>query len=278
MLGLLLAAQFLYVVPRVVSVHNHTSQDSVGIRPLAARDWIDDTGGGSVGIVQGVLNSRQGLPIFNSFADAATWWDVEFWNKDVDRAFGLPDRMNLTIGPVEPMRLDYATGDLRTGAGDRPSRLAVATSDVRFAPEFRGRPVSQGDMTLYDTPRPYRAGWATRGLDQYGWTRPDGATLRVFAARGAGSEVRRITLLLDRPDPARPAPRFIISGGGVRRSAPVPRPVTPTVDVCVPAGGHVDLSLDADRRTRQGERFVGYRVALISSRPTGRGCRASGNR
>ena len=81
-------------------------------------------------------------------------------------------------------------------------------------------------------------------------------------------------VLLTRPDPEKPAPRYSIEGGGVSRSGSLRRDADVRFDVCVPAGGHTDMTLNADRRTRLGEdRFVGYRVFLISSRSTGRPCR-----
>ncbi len=274
-IGVFLAAQLVYVMPRVAILHNSVAADLFGARSNAERDWIDRTGGGDVAAVQGVLNSRDGQPYFNTFADGATWWDVEFWNKDVDRVFGLRDRDDLTLGPVQPITLDFASGAMGTTSAERPSRLVVATSDVRFAPESRGTPLRRGDMTLYDTPRPYRADWATRGLDDYGWTPPGaGAALRIYARRDAPAEMRSMRVLLTRPDPEKPAPRYSIEGGGVSRSGSLRRDADVRFDVCVPAGGHTDMTLNADRRTRLGEdRFVGYRVFLISSRSTGRPCR-----
>ena len=277
--GGFLSAQLIYVLPRVVDEHNGGTQKLFGSAPLAARDWVDDRISTVSGAVEGPINSRSGVPFFNPYVDRATWWELEFWNRSVDRVYrlGTHGGEDLTIGPIRTLSLDFATGAMKASGGSPPHHLIVASSDVRFAPEFRERPVSHGDMTLYRTPVPYRADWASQGIAQDGWTeagRP--AVVRVYARRGQAAELRRLRILLHGGADIGGPRRYTLSGAGPARSRIVRDTVDEQVDVCVPRGGHVDVALNVHGRTALGpRRVVGLRVLSINTRPLGRTCRAT---
>lgn len=98
------------------------------------------------------------------------WWDAELWNKSVDRCHVFDPDDNVSLGPLRQMSLDYATGDVDTAGRADPRYLLLSTSDVRFAPQYLGSPIAGGDLTLYRTPLPYRAAWASHGVSPDGWT------------------------------------------------------------------------------------------------------------
>jgi len=93
--------------------------------------------------------------------------------------------------------------------------------------------------------KPWRADWSTSGLTDDGWTRPGRpATIRLYSDPGAPARAATVTALLDAPPEAGgPVPyRFGDQTGTI---APGTRG-QPAQTVCIPSGGHADLTLDAD--------------------------------
>jgi hypothetical protein len=271
-----LGAQLVYVLPRVVDEHNRDAIAAFGERDAAARDWVDRRVTGTTGAVQGVINSRRGVPFFNTFVDRAVWWDVEFWNKSVDRFYRLDEGAghDLTMGPIHPLTLDFASGDIR-GAGDRPPKqLVVVATDARFAPEHQGSPVRSNDLALYRTPLPYRADWATRNVAPDGWSEAGRSTIiRLYARRRARAEHREVRILLHGGADVGGPRRVTISAPGISRQRVVRDTSTERIGVCVPAGGHADVTLDVQGRTRLSRRrVVGLRILQIQSTTPGRSC------
>jgi dolichyl-phosphate-mannose-protein mannosyltransferase len=260
--GAFLAAQLVYVLPRVVNDHNSYARSVRGMRPLASRDWVEKHVSGSTGVVEVG-------PVFNSIAS----WDLEFWNPSVDRVYRL-DRVGDNLTPIRLLSLNFNSGALDASGGRPPSQLVVSAREVRFAPEYRGSPVSRDGFTLYRTPVPYRAGWATRGIDEDGWTvAGQRVVLRVYARRGTGPELRRVRILLGGGEDIKKPRRYTLTGNGLRTDRVLRTNVDEQFDVCPPAGGHADVTLHVHGRTRLGARNVGLRVLLIQARSTGRSCR-----
>jgi hypothetical protein len=101
-------------------------------------------------------------------------------------------------------------------------------------------------LVLQAVERPYRAQWATRGLQVDGWTRPGRpATIRVYPAPRQPSRMATVTATLDAP-PEASGPVSYRLGDAQGMLAPGARAQVART-VCVPAGGHADLRLDADR-------------------------------
>jgi hypothetical protein len=262
-MGAFLAVQLVYVMPRVVDDHNGFARTELGIRPLASRDWVDKAISGSAGVVEVG-------PVFNSIPS----WDLEFWNRSVDRVYRL-DRTGDALTPIQLLTLNFDSGALTASGGRPPPHLVVANSEIRFAPQYRGAPVSRQGFTLYDTPVPYRADWASKGLTVDGWT-PAGQTIvvRVYGRRGVDAQQRRLRVVLGTGTEIHGPRRFTLTGNGHARRGLVRSEATGQLDMCPPPGGHTDARLRVRGNTRlpSGD-MVGLRVLRIQTTPTGRSCR-----
>jgi hypothetical protein len=271
-----LAAQLVYVLPRVVAEHNGLAQLYFGRAAATSRDWVDQRVTSTTAAVEGVINSRAEMPVWYTFANAAIWWELEFWNRSVDRVYRFGDRVgdDLTLGPIEPLSLDYASGGLHAGGRQPPRQLVLSTTDVRFAPEYRGSPVRHGDLTLYRTSLPYRADWASKNVREDGWTQAGRlAVVRLYARRDQPSELRRLRIILHGGADVGGPRRYTITGPRLRRTSVVRDNRSEQIDVCVPAGGHADVALAVHGRTRLGPHLVvGLRLLLVESRPMRGAC------
>lgn len=206
------------------------------------RDWIDSVvpAGNPVGLLAYPLSRDWGQ-------SAIQWWDAEFWNNRARRAFVVPDgTYTYTPFPSTVLRLDFATGRF-TGTDDAPPFVLGAPNDARFGLAGAQTAANVG-LVLSQVGRPYRALWATRGLDSDGWTRPGRpTTIRLYAAPDAAAQAVTVTALLDAPPEAGKPVSYRL---GERRGTIAPGArAQPSQTVCIPAGGHADLPLDADGST-----------------------------
>jgi hypothetical protein len=272
-IGALLTAQLVYALPRVVEDHNGLARTGVGVRPLASRDWVDEqVPQRNTGAVVGPINERAGQPLADPLANLADWWDLAFWNESINRIYRLDDYSvdALVVGPVAQLSLDYATGAVSENSGHPPRQLVLATGEVRFAPEHEGSPVRHGDTTLYRTPLPYRAAWATQGVDDDGSTRLGRpAVVRVFAPRGEQTALTRVSIRVSHVPGEGRSHRFTVTSHGVTKLRRFRAIRTERLDVCVRAGGHAEVTLRP-----QGGTVSGLRILQIDTRPTGERCRA----
>ena len=229
------------------------------------RDWVDGAASGhSVAVLAYPVSRTEWGP------SAILWWDVEFWNNSVTQAFVVPDgTFTYTPFPSRTLAVDFATGQFDRTAG-APPFVVVSPSDSRFALAGTQAAANVGLMLII-AERPYRALWATRGLDADGWTRPGRpATLRVFAEPGRPSQLVRVSIVLDSPPEASAAVEYRLedASGAV---APGMRSVA-VREVCVPARGHADQTLVAGRAAtiaglpllpKPGPRTVGLAVSGV---------------
>ena len=113
--------------------------------------------------------------------------------------------------------------------------MLVAPNDARFGLAGAQTAANVG-LVLRQVDRPYRAQWATRGLDSDGWTRPGRpATIRLYAAPDAPAQAATVTALLDAPpEAAAPVPYRL---GEQRGTIAAGHPVQPAQTVCIPAAG-----------------------------------------
>jgi hypothetical protein len=238
--------------------------------PPADHAWIDQAlpNDAKVGMVPYSLGREW-------FASAITWWDVEFWNARVERAYVFRGRFGYTpeTFPLEPIAVDYETGAV---TGDVTPFVVRSILDSRFG--LAGTVVStRGDVEVVQVALPPRAAWATRGLDADGWTRPDRpTTLRVY---GDGLIAVRLAMGV----PTLDAPRGYDLGGA--RVGYLASNETRELQFEVCAGdGHADVPIRILGSSReqgialpppnpQPLRDVGVRLARISATPTGRTCR-----
>jgi hypothetical protein len=168
-----------------------------------AADWVDQAlpSGAKVAAVPGVLD--------NFGRTRVIWWDVEFWNKSVDRVYDYEPAWLDTPYATQRLRLNWRTGAL---AVDRPAEyLVVPRYDRRFRPA--GRPLARTDaLELIEAKQPLSAAWAIRGTDSDGWTGPRAPAYIHLFASGAGEATRmRATVELTSASTIRQ--RFAIEGG-----------------------------------------------------------------
>ena len=201
------------------------------------RDWVDRT------VSAGSRVAVLAYPISRVWGQSAIqWWDAEFWNNSAQEAFVAPDgKWTYTPFPSTTLRLNFATGRFEdTGAA--PTYVLSAPNDSRFG--LAGSQAATNGLVLRAVDRPYRAEWATRGLDADGWTRPGRpVTIRAYGPPGERARVARVTATLDAPPEASGPVRYRL-GDAAGSVAPGQR-VQATATVCVPAGGHGDVALDA---------------------------------
>jgi len=200
------------------------------------RDWVD----------RSIPSSRHaGLiayPISRRWDQSAiVWWDTEFWNAGIDRAFVVPDRtFTYTPFPSTVLGVDFSSGRF-DGTDDAPVFVVAAQNDSRFQLAGSQTGTNQG-LVIRAVDRPYRAVWASRGLDPDGWARPRRpATIRVYADPGSGDRPVRVTVLLDSPPEAAAPVGFTL--GEARGTIPPGTRTEPAQTICVPGGGHADLRL-----------------------------------
>jgi hypothetical protein len=175
------------------------------------------------------------------------WWDVEFWNRSVDRAFLATDgNFSYTPYPHEALDVDWQTGEI-PGTDDAPRFVITAPFDPRLGLDGRTHADNVG-LVVRDVERPYRARWATRGLQTDGWTTPGRpATIRVF---NHGDDDEAVQLLV--------AVRAAPTAGATYRLATRAGTLAPgeergeTILLCIPGGSAADVTV----RSRSDARFA----------------------
>jgi len=180
----------------------------------------------------------------NYFANEGYWWDLEFWNKSVDREAARPNQFSVTPPGSFP-KIDPQF-DPRTGLAnfDLDSYVAQATTDARF--HIAGRVLSsqRGVSVVFPT-RPWRADWVSYGLYPDGWTRPgQTARFRVFPElEQTRPLLRTIHFTLTVPGRETRAVRFGSNTGGTKDDMTGTKEVATTV--CVPPHAPADVKLHA---------------------------------
>jgi hypothetical protein len=210
------------------------------------------------------------------YPSAVAFWDVEFWNSRVHRAYRLDGYFTYTPEsfPTPSVRIDPRTG-LFVGAGTLDF-IVRTPLDARFGPAGPG--VAAGpQLELVDLEVPLRAQWLTLGLDPDGWTRPTrAAVLRIYPPAGAAT----VSLIVgapevDAPRQVRVGPQSFTLGSTERREL--------ALEVCVPEGGYADVPIEVEGSTAVrgipvappfSDRFreVGVQLSQIRTVATGRTC------
>jgi hypothetical protein len=238
-------------------------------RPLAATapraDWIDAAlpRGSSVALI----TADYPTPDF--------WWDVEYWNERVDRAYSLDGATTHTPFPHRNWTLDRRTGLIH---GSAPPKFAVfARSDVRFRPQAAPVLAATKSFELRRLPERVRADWATSGLTPDGWTHGE-AWIHVYPRTGATAKQREVTVKLSSLGGISRSTtyRIVARGRQVAHGKVAPRNTrTVRFSLCVPPAGREVARLDVRSRSRIVDgRIVGLRVEGIDTSVLGRPCRA----
>jgi hypothetical protein len=213
---------------------------------VSGTDWIDERvpDDADVGLVPFPFG---GYP-------PRVWWNVEFWNKRVTRAYETGDVDDFTPFPSGKLEIDERTGAL-TATEPLVRYLVMHGEDRRFRPRgsvTRERVTFEDDLELIELEQPAAAAWAAYGFGPDG-TFHDGAWIRLYGGLGQGAVRQRVTLRVaasQEVDPALPrAPqerrRFAIRGAGVRRQGVLRlgEERAETLDVCVRRGSGMTLRL-----------------------------------
>ena len=256
--------------------------DGLSGRPLAGPpgvtlDWVDSVvpDGESVALVAFPISTAWGV-------SAIRWWDVEFWNRTVTRAYGARDEnFTYTPFPLRTLEIDPVTG-LIEDTEDAPAYVVGAPGDPRFGLDGSEHAVNVGVRVLA-VERPYRAVWSSRGLSTDGWTRPGvPASVRVHALPGARPEVMRVEIALRAPPEA--AARYRISTETADRRGVISAAAftEETVFVCVGPRTPVDVAITTSTSAvvegaplspdPEPPRRVGLLVGPIDVRGTGSPC------
>jgi hypothetical protein len=204
---------------------------------------------------------------------AIRWWDVELWNRSLTRAFVAQDgNFAYTPFPHERLEIHPETGEVSSDS-EELRYVVAAPADSRF--QLAGSKVAQNvGLVVRSLDRPYRAVWATRGLQTDGWTRPgEPAFVRVY-----GSGRARVGIVVHAPDGA-PA-RYVISSRFDRRVGELEAGKVRVVRVAVCAPEDVSILGTSSARipavplspTVEGTRRVGVLVGPIAVRPLRRDC------
>jgi hypothetical protein len=250
-------ALMAYCGPKAQAEHDAFAKQALGtIPPLHDRDWVDQAvpSGATVGMVPSPVNARGGQAIpLGTVTDQGVWWEAEFWNKTVRRAYQFDGAVGYAPYASQAMGIRRATGELTPG-GARAPYLLVADSNVRVG--LAAPAVAHGpDLTLYHTPGRYLASWFATGLDDNG--RPGSATrpirLTVYGRGRGGPRTHTVALSLSGS-----ARALVVRGPGVQRRVPVSSRRLLSVPVCVPAGGSRALTVAGGRPDAL--RLVGVRV------------------
>jgi hypothetical protein len=252
--------------------------NAISGRPLAddpglVLDWVDSV------VPDGSSAALLAFPISTAWdTTAIRWWDAEFWNERADRAFVAADgHFTYTPYPNETLELNWETGEV-AAPPDAPGYLVAAPRDPRF--RLAGRPHANNvGLVVWEVERPYRAQWATRGLQTDGWTTPGRTTtIRVFNHEDRPAALRlRVGV---RAAPSAGA-RYRISAPSATREGALGadqarRVVLP---VCVGAGESVDVRVVSESGARhdevqlgpnsEGTRRVGVLLGPIAALPGG---------
>jgi hypothetical protein len=218
------------------------------------------------------------LPVSTAWdTTAIRWWDVEFWNRRVNHAYVTPDGLfSFTPFPVEALEIDPRTGTV-ADSEDAPRFHLGAPGDPRF--RLAGSRVALNlGLVVHEVERPYRAVWATTGLESDGWTRPDEpGRIRVYEP---GSVRVTVTFRAPQDGPA----TYRMSGGDEPRTGRLEAGAVglETFSLCVPERSHAELQLVATSTARippmplepivEGTRPGGVHVDSIEVRSSRRPC------
>ena len=217
-LGLLagLGYETRYVL--IQMVHTPNGARVVSGTSTDGRDWVDRATPGEpqVASLPLPLNAFGGRPEDRGYFQQQLWWDVEFWNKTVDRTYTYAENERFTVFHTLPLRVDAATG--RVAAADQRPYLVTSGSFLGFGlagDELARDPT--GSAVLLRARRPYRAAWTAGGLAGEGWTGAGPARLRLYPDGGRPTR-HAVRIELAAPAEATAPVRYRLSvpGAGVQ--------------------------------------------------------------
>jgi hypothetical protein len=237
-----LAAETSYAFVRLFRV-NGTSGRPLTLAQGVVFDWID----------REALSTRAHVTMIpypmvagDYWTSVAYWWDLEFWNKSVDRAAYYPKQYEGTPSTFPKIYLRF---DARTGVANHSPSAYVAQSakETRFRVAGNVQ-YADRDVLLINAGTRWRTDWLSYGLYDDGWTRPGRpARVRVFATPGQrGSVTRFLTLAVRAPDGVA-ARRFTVTSDAATWQGRATGTGTTigSIRICVPARGSTEVRIQA---------------------------------
>jgi hypothetical protein len=247
--------------------------------PGVVLDWLDSV------VPDDAEAALVAFPVSTDWhLSAIRWWDTEFWNRSVTRAYVMPDgTFTYTPFPAEDLEIDWQTGEIPDTDG-APAFVVRAPNDPRFGLRGSKHAANEG-LEVVAVERPYHALWATRGLDVDGWTgRGRPVTLRLYGGSREPAEMVELDLTvqappgtpailrIEAPDTSEAVPLFAGAANNQR------------IQVCVPANSTTDVVLTGWSNARipapptgpevVGTRAVGVGLTGVNVEPTGVDCEA----
>ena len=179
------------------------------------------------------------------WANAGFWWDLEFWNRSVDREAAHPNQFSGTPPGSFPKIDPHFDPETGLANFDVDSYVAQAATDARFHIEGRFLTIQRGVSIVFPD-RPWRADWVTYGLYPDGWTRPGTpARIRVFPSRNqAGPQLRTLRVTISAPENQQ-RPVTLTSNTGTWKLGATNSPSEAQATVCVPTNRPADVRLTA---------------------------------
>jgi hypothetical protein len=220
---------------------NGTSGRPITLDQGGVFDWIDREVG------PGTKVTMVPYPLlYNAYwADVAYWWNVEFWNRSIQRAALYEDAFTGT--PDSFPKIDLTFNPANGKADVSPSAYSVqGISETRF--QLAGRVVQEyRGASLIRNELPWRAQWLSFDLYRDGWTIPRvTGRIRVFAAPGQTQSLMRYVTISVRAPQGVPARSFTIASNASNWTATTnERGVSNQLSVCVPAGGYGDVRVSS---------------------------------
>jgi hypothetical protein len=214
------------------------------------------------------------------------WWDVEFWNRRVDRVIAYrnpafrPMGRDVFHAQLDTLFHDQMRIDPRTGAvqGMRRHRMtpwiAAAESETRFGLAGLRPGRRQGGVELLRVDVPYRADWLAQNVLDDGWTAGRQARFLLFT-RSTRAERRTLTLRLT-PNVDEPRIWAVRAGAFERKGIVAPGSTARVrVPVCVRPGSRpAAVKLRVPNRIRLPDgRSVGILVSGVDVSSEGTPCR-----
>jgi hypothetical protein len=240
----LLPAETGYAFARLFRV-NGTAGRALTAPGSEVFEWVDKTVGSGANVTAVPYPTILG----DYWAGVAYWWDLEFWNKSVDRSAGVPHHFEWTPNTFPKLDLHFdANGRASVSS---PGYVAQSVGDARF--HIAGTVVTNDrGLFLVQPEEPWRADWSTTGLYDDGWTKPGTtADVHVFAYPGQGRGVTRtLTVYARAPDGVASRPFALRSNLGSASATAGGNEVTATVPVCVPGTGSADVRLSSPQSSQ----------------------------
>jgi len=239
-----------------------TAVTQAGASPdfIAGRNWLDRAAPGDqpVGAVLGTM--------IDPATTAAAWWDLDFWNKRIDRLYRLPGAAPDGQAFGSAVSLDPRSGRL-SGLDDR-ALIVTTAQEKRFSLRGAQAVASRNGFVVWRAPRPYQAAWSLEAQNDLGDIGAGSSgTLRVFGDGHAGP--RQVTLTVTPSPGSQQGSTLRATAGGAPRSVSVPLQQTRVLrlPLTLPATGAASVPLDVVAPPDAGTPPAGLRIAAVTIDP-----------